>query len=163
MQSESTQLISGFTRREPPVEHEIKIIDGYILTPIGQAATVSHDHMATEVCVCVCPQEFRHTCNIYTHSFNSCLIIKKKTWKIIHYDWFECLGSGYPRRQSSIARSSCSSWHWGPKWRQRRRLTLEMTERAGPLAPLGQEKKKKTGRTVISINDDSLSHFRRPN
>lgn len=50
--------------------------------------------------------------------------------------------SDYPRRQSSIACSSCNSWHWGPQWRQRRCLTLAMTARAGPLAPLGEEKEK---------------------
>lgn len=62
------------------MEHEIEIIDGYILTPRGQAATVSHDHMATEVCACVCVSTGIQALIpvIYIHTASTAVSLKKK-------------------------------------------------------------------------------------
>lgn len=65
-----------------------------------------------------------------------------------------------------MACSSCNSWQWGPQWRQRRRLTLGMTERDAPLAPLGEaEDTRDTTAIPISRNNKligvlRLFHFR---
>lgn len=53
---------------------------------------------------------------------------------------------GYPRRQSSIACSSCNSGLWGPQWRWRRGLTWAMAERAGTLSPLWERRREKASR-----------------
>lgn len=154
MQSESTQLISRFMSRDLQWSMKLKLLmDTFWHQEVRQPQSA----VATRQQRCAWSQKWdKNTSRVYTHTFKSCFI-KKKSRKTRSQDWFEDFGPGYPRRHSSIACSSCSSWHWGPKWRQRRRLTLEMTERAGPLAPLAEER-----RAVISLNDDSLSHFRRP-